>query len=123
MSPRTIIAALALLAGSALAAEVGPEVLLPASPRPAHDPCVAFGAGKYLAVWQSGRAEKADLYAGRLDEAGKALDAQPFDISKAAECQERPRAAWGKDSWLVVWADLRNDKDYDVYAARVSGDG
>lgn len=118
-----MVSVLVLLCGSVLAAEVGSEVLLPASPLPAHDPCVAYGAGKHLVVWQSGKAEKAEIYACRMDESGKALDAQAFVVSKAFECQERPRAAWGKDSWLVVWADLRNDKDYDVYAARVSADG
>lgn len=107
----------------ATGAELGPEIVLPASPRPAHDPCVAFGGGRYLTVWQSGRADQADLYTCRLDEGGKVLDAQPVALSKAFDCQEHPRAAWGKDSWLVVWADLRNDKDYDVYAARVSADG
>jgi hypothetical protein len=84
---------------------------------------VAYGNGKYLVVWESGRAEAADLYGCRLDESGKALDAQPILISGAKECQDRPRVAWGKDSWLVVWEDVRGDKDFDVYAARVSADG
>jgi hypothetical protein len=114
---------LACLALPAAPAELGAETLLPASPRPAHDPAVSFGNDKYLVVWQSDRAETADIYGCRVDEAGKAIDAKPFVISGATECQERPRVAWGKDSWLVVWADIRNDKDYDVYAARVSTDG
>jgi hypothetical protein len=121
-----LIALLALVLSApalAAAATVGSETVLPASPLPAHEPCVAHGEDRYLVVWQSGKADKADLYACRVDEGGKALDAQPFCVSKATECQERPRAAWGKGSWLVVWADLRNDKDYDVYAARVSADG
>jgi hypothetical protein len=116
-------AVLCLASFPALAADVGPESVLPASPKPAHAPAVAFGAGKYLVVWESGRAEAADLYGCRLDESGKALDAQPFVISGAKECQDRPRVAWGKDSWLVVWEDVRGDRDFDVYAARVSADG
>ena len=48
---------------------------------------------------------------------------QPFVVSDGTECQERPRVSWGKDCWLVVWADLRNDKDYDIYAARVDAKG
>lgn len=120
---KSMVAALLACCAPALAAEVGPEAVLPASPGPAHDPCAAFGDGRYLVVWQSGRAASGDVYACRLDGAGKALDARPLAVSTAGECQERPRAAWGQDAWLVVWADLRNDKDYDVYAARVSGDG
>jgi hypothetical protein len=115
--------ALLLLNSWTYAATVGTEFVLPASPLPAHDPCVANGDGKYLVVWQSGKAEKADLYACRLDEQGKPLETKPFCVSNAFECQERPRAAWGKNSWLVVWADLRNDRNYDIYAARVASDG
>ncbi len=118
-----VAAILALTTAGAAAGELGPEILLPASPRPAHDPCVAFGDGKYLVVWQSGRADRADLYACRLDAAANVLDAQPIAVSTAFDCQEHPRAAWGNDAWLVVWADLRNDKDYDIYAARVGPDG
>ena len=51
---RTFIVVVALtlagLGAGASAAELGPEVVLPASPRPAHDPCVSYGDGKYLAV-------------------------------------------------------------------------
>ncbi len=114
----------ALVCGmAASAAEVGAEVILPASPRPAHTPAVAYGGGKYLVVWESGRAEHADIYACRLDETGKPLDSQPILVCGAKECQDRPRAAWGKDCWLVVWEDVRNDKDFDVYAARVTPEG
>jgi hypothetical protein len=81
------------------------------------------GNGQYLVVWQSGLAENADIYGCRLDESGKALDAKPFLISGAKECQERPRVVWGKGSWLVVWEDIRNDTDFDVYAARVTPEG
>jgi hypothetical protein len=123
---RSMILAL-VLATSVLcpvfSAEIGGETVLPASPRPAHTPDVAFGNGQYLVVWESGRAEHADIYGCRLDEGGKPLDAKPFLISGAKECQQLPRVSWGKDSWLVVWEDIRNDKDYDIYAARVSADG
>lgn len=124
---KTILALAGVLCAPclSLAAQVtvGSEVLLPASPRPAHDPSVTFGGDKYLVVWQSGRAEKADLYACRLNASGGVLDATPLVVSNAIECQEKPRAAWGMDSWLVVWADLRNDRDYDVYAARITDAG
>lgn len=104
---------------------VGPEVLLPASPESAHDPNAAYleSAKRYLVAWESGMAERADIYACRIDEGGKPLDAKPFVVCSAMECQERVKVAAGKDAWLAVWADLRNDKDYDVYAARISADG
>lgn len=118
----TILAAM-LLGASSFMATVGPEMVLPASPLSAHEPCVTYGEGNYLVVWQSGKAEKADLYGCLLNGSGRPLDSKPFVISKAVECQERPRAAWGKGSWLVVWGDLRSDKDYDIYSARVTSEG
>ncbi len=117
------LAAAILAAASVRAAEVGPETVLPASPLPAHDPRIAKGNDSFLVVWQSGKAEKADICACRLDAAGKPLDERLILVSDGFECQERPRAAWGRDCWLVVWADLRNDRDYDIFAARVGADG
>jgi len=64
-----------------------------------------------------------DIVGCRVDKNGKALDAEPFVISKADDLQEAPRAAANKDTVLVVWQDLRNGKDWDVYAARVTHDG
>ncbi len=94
----------------------------------------AYGNGTFLASWQSGRVATGDLcssspnfigsiVAARLDKAGKVLDQQPFVISDAADLQERPSVAYGGGVFVVVWQDLRNGKDWDVYAARVSSDG
>ena len=121
----TILASV-VFAAPALAATVGMEMVLPASPQSAHWPSVAYGDGKYLVVWHSGVSglgEGSHIYACRLDETGRVLDPRPFVVCKAPQWQERPRVAWGKGSWLVVWGDLRNGKDYDVYGARVSADG
>ncbi len=131
------------LAGGAFAGEsLSPEKSLPLHEgRDAFTPCAAFAKGGYIVAWQSGKLAPGDLREGfnfcgdivgcRVDESGKARDAQPFVICKADDLQEAPRAAagsltgsgQGKDMVLVVWQDLRNKKDWDVYAARVSADG
>lgn len=105
------------------AVELGDEIVLPASPLPAHAPTVSYGNDRYLVVWQSGKAEKADIYGCLLDKNGKILSTKPFVICGAFECQERPRIVWGKGIWLVVWSDLRNDRDYDIYGTRITNDG
>jgi hypothetical protein len=105
------------------AIELSDEIILPASPLSAHDPAVSYGNDRYLVVWQSGKAEKADIYGCLVDKNGKILSATPFIVCGAFECQERPRTAWGKGIWLVVWADLRNDRDYDIYGTRITADG
>jgi len=114
---------LSLAAFARAGANLSAETRLPVDERSAHEPAAAFGAGKYLVVWRAGRNENADLVGVRLDAAGKVLDAKPFVISKGADVQEQPAVAFGGGNFLVVWADLRSLKDYNVRAARVSPDG
>ena len=59
----------------------------------------------------------------RLDSSGRLLDKQPVVICAAKDLQERPRVAFGGGVFLVVWQDLRNGKDWDVYAARITLQG
>ncbi len=129
-----IILLLALGGRGVFAAEPAAELLLPLEKkRDAYTPAAAFGKSAFLVVWQSGLLAPGKLREGpkyngdivgcRVDRTGKALDSAPFVICAAPDAQELPRAAWGKDCFLVVWQDIRNDKDWDVYAARVSGSG
>lgn len=86
-------------------------------------PALAWGGGVYLLAWQAGRNEKADIVGLRLDKAGKPLDLKPLTICGAKDTQERPRVAFSGGVFLVAWHDLRNAKDWDVYAARVTPEG
>jgi len=121
---------------------MGPETLLPThAERDAYTPAAAFGRDVYLVAWQSGRMGKGNMFEGlnpngdlvacRVDKSGKALDTAPFIISNAKDLQEQPHIAFApsvqsglkKGVFLVVWQDLRNKKDWDVYAARVTTGG
>jgi hypothetical protein len=96
-------------------------------------PCAAFGNGIYLVAWQSGRAAPGDLTKGlsvtgdivacRVDTDGNSLDTMPLVICGANDLQERPRVASDGKNFLVVWQDLRNGRDWDVYAARITAEG
>ena len=85
------------------------------------------GAGTFLVVWQQGtlyfEAETASVYVLRLDAAGRPLDRQPIALSATGGSQERPRVVFSAGVFFVVWHDLRNGRDWDVYAARVKPDG
>ncbi len=118
------------------AAEVGisSEAELPLhGNRDAYTPAAAFGEGVFLVAWQSGRNGPGDLRKGlnligdivacRVDKSGKVLDAEPAVICGAADQQEDVRVAFGGGVFLLVWQDIRNGKDWDVYAARVAPDG
>ena len=137
------VLAIVLTAGAGLTGEMTPEALLPVhEEQDAYTPCVAFARDVYVVAWQSGRLAPGDLREGfnfnasivgcRVDKTGKALDARPFPIAGAASLgklpgtvnlRQKPHAAANGDIVLVVWQDLRNGKDWDVYAARVAPDG
>ncbi len=130
----TVLIVLVLARAVSAAESLGPEALLPAhDERDAYTPAAAFGNNVFLVAWQSGRMGEgdmtkgllpiADLAACRVDKSGKPLDEKPFIICGAKDLQEQPQIASGQGIFLVVWQDLRNEKDWDVYAARVSPDG
>jgi hypothetical protein len=136
------ILAVGLLSEAGRTGEPAGEALLPIhADRDAYLPCAVFGKDVFLVVWQSGRLAPGDLREGfnfwgdivgcRVGRDGKALDPTPFVICKAPDLQDHPQAAFapstssgpGGGMFLVVWQDMRNSRDWDVYAARVSPEG
>ncbi len=89
--------------------------------------CASDGAKSFLVAWQQGAKyyERADakVYAARVSAEGKVLDTAPIALCAAKGSQERPRVAFAKGVYLVVWQDFRNGKNWDIYAARVKADG
>jgi hypothetical protein len=125
---KTLTAALTLCLASCLSAgaaeNLAAETLLPAHGETcAYAPVAAFGKDVYLLVWQADRNEKADIVGLRLDKSGKPLDAKPLLICAAKDVQGGAFVTFGGGVFLVVWQDLRNEKDWDVYAARVTPEG
>lgn len=123
-------------ATSSLPVTVGEEVVVAADgPGKAcrGTPAVAFGGGAYLCVWREGWEGKnggARIRAARVGLDGKVLDAAPLEVAPNPDRdapQERPRVAFcpsaDKGTYLVVWHDLRNGRDYDILGARVSAAG
>jgi len=91
-------------------------------------PVSAYAGGVYLVAWQEGHygwgpPADTDIRGVLVPEAGRVAGAGSFVISAAPDFQERPAIATDGDLFLVVWQDLRNGKDYDVYAARVTRQG
>ena len=132
---RVLLAAVhSLLAGTAMGAQGlaagDPFVVMPtpADGRPQVSPVAAYdGKGTYLVVWQQGRfyhqSQSADILAARIDAGGRVLDRQPIVVCNLDASQEQPRVAYSGGRFLVVWHDLRNGRDWDVYGARVSAGG
>lgn len=106
---------------------------------------IAAGADGYLVVWQDKRTNFVtgdqntlppdgepggqtlyDIYAARLDAAGRLIDTFPIVVAQATWDQVRPRVAWNGQNWLVVWQSTRVagfTRTSDVLAARVSPSG
>jgi len=138
---RTVVGVLALAAYAPLARageqkppQSAPVAVVPGSELPQYFPCVAWNAGAkaWLAVWEEGlptgdetahdgRAQ--DIYAVRVSADGKVLDPKGIPICTAKDFQCRPVVASDGKDFLVAWHDLRSGKAWDVYAARVSGEG
>jgi hypothetical protein len=129
-----IAAVVLVMAISLFAEQLSQEVVLPVhAGKDAYTPAVGHGSGTYLVVWQSGRFAAgdmtqglnpdADLVACRVNTDGTLLDAEPFVVSSAADLQEKPQVAFSGDVFIVVWQDLRNGVDWDIYATRITTTG
>lgn len=91
-------------------------------------PRLAFdGRSTYLLVWQQGRQyyqqQEGDIFALRLNSSGQPLDPRPIRICGATGSQERPQVSHSGSHFLVVWQDLRNGKDWDLYGMRLADNG
>ena len=81
----------------------------------AHD-----GKGAYLVVWtDSRRASSADVYAARVDSAGKVLDRGGILVSSHGGAQGPPAVTHDGARYFVVWHGDKGDK----YGAHVSAAG
>jgi len=131
----TEVVVLAIMGARATAGEgridVGDEVVLMSDDRPGKAkrgrPAVAFGKGAFLVAWQEGwhgDGGNSRICAVRVGLDGKATDAKGIEIAPCKTgVQENPRVAFFGDAFLVVWQDMRNEKDCDILGARVSPDG
>ncbi len=85
-------------------------------------PRTVFGFDAYLVVWIQETDDVEQVFAGRVDTAGRLLDSTGFVLSTAASDQRGPAVAGLGDEYLVAWQDNRGDTA-DLYAARVDGSG
>lgn len=85
------------------------------------EPCVAKNGGDWLVIWQDSRPNPG-IYALRLNSSGSAIDSVAFPVTIQQSQEQKPAAAAGDSSCLVVWQDERNG-NRDVYGARVDYQG
>jgi len=86
-------------------------------------PAVAFDGTNFLVVWEDYRdsSDGPDIYGCRVTPGGDVLDRQGIPISTEVFGQRSAAVSFGGASFLVVWADWRNDGD--IYGCRVTPEG
>ena len=134
--PAALLSSMAVLltcsaAPAAQSMKSGPVVTVasqaPSTRAPVQPDCAFDGDKTFLIVWQQGEKfyerEDPGVFVVRLSAEGKVLDPKPIVLSSGEGSRERPRVRFAGGVFLVVWQDLRNGKDWDVYAARVTPEG
>ncbi|MDI6809753.1 MAG: hypothetical protein QME66_12345 [Candidatus Eisenbacteria bacterium] len=92
-------------------------------------PDVCYGAGNYFVVWSDGRERNYDIYATRIDTAGRILDGTGIAISLETSAVKRhqyyPAVSSSGKNYLVTWSDMRNlnNTSLDIYGSRVTASG
>ncbi|OJT18372.1 hypothetical protein BO221_40580 [Archangium sp. Cb G35] len=88
------------------------------------EPAVAWNGKEFLVVWtdSSGGVDTPDIFGARVKEDGTVLDRDGFPIGVASGAQRTPAVVWTGRRFLVVWGDMRNGTDWDIYGARVRSD-
>jgi hypothetical protein len=82
-------------------------------------------ANCWLVAWREGdmTGQNTDIWCARVGADGKTLDPEGIRVCTVKESQDRPCVVSDGNGFIVVWEDLRNGKDWDIYAARVTGEG
>ena len=83
------------------------------------------GAKCWLVVWREGYLNEliSDIWCARISVDGKVLDPEGIRLSSGKGLKDMPAVASDGKGFLVAWEDLRNGKDWDLYATRISGEG
>ena len=83
-------------------------------------PAIAFGGGKYLAVWTND--DFFDIYGALVDTSG--MVSPPIEIGVAPGMQINPQVASDGTDFLVVWEDYGTHwPNIDISGTRVSSEG
>ena len=108
-------------------APLGSEIPIDTSSYDDLNPDLAYNpvTGEYLAVWERYQTDQSDIYAQRLDYTGTPIPGGGFYVAHGSS--DELGAAVAVDSntgeYFVVWHQLADPGNYDVYGQRVTSAG
>ena len=86
---------------------------------------ITDGNGGAIFVWEDYRRSNWDIFAQRLNAAGKQMWTRyGIEVCTAEGTQYSPQLVKGSESsTIITWEDYRNNKSYNIFAQKVSGSG
>src|SRR6185436_2428387 len=89
------------------------------------EPAIGTDGQGYLLAWSDTRNDEGDIYATRLDAAGRALDDPAIVVGRATGRQGAPAVAWNGAHYVVAWVDSAGSPPVraPLRGARVGSDG
>ena len=90
------------------------------------DPCVAYGGGKFLVVWEDARLGQSNYNVwGRFYSSSGSPSGSEFKITSGANYEGEPWVAYGNGFFVVVYeeGDTNGNGPFSLYAKKLSSSG
>jgi hypothetical protein len=89
------------------------------------EPAIGTDGQGYLLAWSDTRNDEGDIYATRLDSAGRALDDPAIVVARATGRQGSAAVVWNGAHYVIAWVDYAGNPPVraPVRGARVGSDG
>jgi hypothetical protein len=83
------------------------------------------GANAWLVAWREGCLNESatEIWCARVDANGRSLAPAGIRIAAGNGLRSHVKVASDGNDWLVVWAELGNGNDWDIYGCLVSANG
>jgi len=83
----------------------------------------ANDAGDYFVAWQDWRNSNWDIYGARVTGGGTILDSSGIAICTSPGNQTLPVVSYDGTYYIVIWQDLRDSTDWQLYGAQINSSG